>query len=46
MFDAIFKKLFGDKSQKDLNELLPIVDDVNVEFDKIQGLSDDEIKRL
>ena len=44
MLDAIFKKLFGDKSQKDLKELLPVVDQVNSEFDKIQGISDDELR--
>ena len=44
MLDAIFKKLFGDKSQKDLKELLPIVDQVNHEFDKIHGISDDELR--
>ncbi len=44
MLDAIFKKLFGDKSQKDLKELLPIVDDVKNEFEKIQAISDDELR--
>ena len=35
MLDAIFKKLFGDKSQKDLKELLPIVDNLTDENVKI-----------
>jgi hypothetical protein len=34
MLDKIFKKLFGDKDQKDLKELLPIVDLVNIEYEK------------
>ncbi|MFL2570699.1 MAG: preprotein translocase subunit SecA [Parvicellaceae bacterium] len=44
MLDKIFKKLFGDKAQKDLQELLPIVDQVNAEFSKIQQISDDQLR--
>ena len=44
MLDIIFKKLFGDKEQKDLQELLPIVDLVSVEYDKLVSISDDELR--
>ena len=44
MLDIIFKKLFGDKEQKDLQELLPIVDLVSVEYDKLISISDDELR--
>ena len=36
MFDGLLKKLFGDKNQKDLNELLPIVGSTNEAFQKIK----------
>ena len=44
MLDKIFKKLFGDKDQKDLKELLPIVDLVNIEYEKIASISDNELR--
>ena len=45
MLDGILKKLFGDKNQKDLNELLPIVDSTNEAFEKIQDISDDDLRK-
>ena len=44
MFDGLLKKLFGDKNQKDLNELLPIVGSTNEAFHKLKNLSDDELR--
>tara|TARA_Y100000768_G_scaffold258074_1_gene196246 strand:- start:3743 stop:7132 length:3390 start_codon:yes stop_codon:yes gene_type:complete len=44
MLDGILKKIFGDKNQKDLNELLPIVDLTNEAYEKLQGISDDELR--
>ena len=44
MLDIIFKKLFGDKAQKDLQELFPIVDLVNIEHAKVVSISDDELR--
>ena len=44
MLDKIFKKLFGDKSQKDLQELLPIVDLINNEFSSLVSITDDELR--
>ena len=44
MFDGLLKKLFGDKNQKDLNELLPIVGSSNEAFHKLKNLSDDELR--
>ena len=38
MLDGILKKIFGDKNQKDLNELLPIVDQTNEAYEKLQAL--------
>ena len=45
MFDGLLKKLFGDKNQKDLNELIPIVDFTNEAFNKLKNISDDELKK-
>ena len=45
MLDGILKKLFGDKNQKDLNELLPVVDSTNEAFEKIQDISDDDLRK-
>ena len=45
MLDGILKKLFGDKNQKDLNELIPIVDSTNEAFQKIQNISDDDLRK-
>ena len=44
MLDGILKKIFGDKNQKDLNELLPIVDLTNKAHEKLQSISDDELR--
>ena len=44
MLDGILKKLFGDKSQKDLKELSPIINDTAEEFVKVQQFSDDELR--
>ncbi|HZW39892.1 MAG TPA: preprotein translocase subunit SecA [Ignavibacteriaceae bacterium] len=38
------KKIFGDKHSKDVQILQPIVDEINEEYEKIKGLSDDELK--
>jgi preprotein translocase subunit SecA len=44
MLDGILKKLFGDKNQKDLNELAPIVDSTNEQYVKLRDISDDQLR--
>ena len=44
MLDGILKKIFGDKNQKDLNELSPIVDLTNDAYQQLQNLSDDQLR--
>ena len=44
MLDGILKKLFGDKSQKDLKELSPIIDQTAGVFSELQQLSDDQLR--
>ena len=43
MFGFI-KKILGSKSDKDLKDLYPLVDDINSEFDKLKNISDDELR--
>ncbi len=38
------QKVFGSKNQKDVELLLPLVDEINVEFAKLSSLSDDELR--
>jgi len=40
----IVKKLFGDKHEKNLKELWPVVEEINGEYEKLKSLSDDELK--
>jgi len=40
----IIKKIFGDKHSKDVNELLPIVEEINGEYEKLKLLTDDELR--
>jgi preprotein translocase subunit SecA len=38
------KNVFGDKAQRDLKEVMPLVERANAEFTKLQGLSHDELR--
>jgi len=40
----LIKVIFGDKQQKDMKLLLPIIDEINEEYEKIKDLSDDELR--
>jgi len=42
--DVFLKKLFGSKVDRDMRELLPIVEKVRVEYDTIKNLSNDELR--
>jgi preprotein translocase subunit SecA len=44
MVSNLLKKIFGDKNKKAIKDILPIVDQINVEYEKLQNLTDDEIK--
>ncbi len=44
MLQGLLKKLFGDKNEKAMKELWPIVNEINAEYEKIKILSDDELK--
>jgi preprotein translocase subunit SecA len=40
----IVKKIFGDKHSKDFKLLWPVVEEINEEYEKIKGLTDDQLK--
>ncbi len=44
-FNDILKKLFGNKSQRDLREIQPYVDRILAEYTKIETLSNDELRQ-
>ncbi len=44
MLKSLAKKIFGDKNVKAIKNLWPIVDEINAEYEKLQNLSDDELK--
>jgi preprotein translocase subunit SecA len=44
MFGPLLKKIFGDKNVKAMKDLWPVVDQINAEFEKLQSLTDDELR--
>lgn len=44
MFKMI-TKFFGTKSERDIKEILPYVDKTNQEYEKLKGISDDELRQ-
>ena len=38
------KKVFGDKAQRDLKDVMPLVERTNAEFAKLSGLSNNELR--
>lgn len=44
MISGLLKKIFGDKSQKDIKALQPYVDQITEAYQQLQGLSDDELR--
>ena len=45
-FNDFLKSLFGNKSQRDLKEILPYVNKVKEAYPAIEKLSDDELMML
>ncbi|MBR6167706.1 MAG: preprotein translocase subunit SecA, partial [Paludibacteraceae bacterium] len=43
-FLGIITKLFGNKAQKDMKAIQPIVDQIKAEYEKIDALSNDELR--
>ena len=45
-YNDILKSLFGNKSDRDLKELIPIASKVNAEWEKIKSVSHDELRQI
>ncbi len=44
MLGNLVKKIFGDKNTRAMKDLWPIVDQINEEYEKLQNLTDDELR--
>ena len=44
MLSGLLKKIFGDKNTKAVNEILPIVEQINQEYEKLTNLTDDQLR--
>ena len=42
--EKVFGKIFGNKHEKDIKKILPLVDEINAEFDKLKNISNDELR--
>jgi preprotein translocase subunit SecA len=42
--NSLLKVFLGDKSGKDLKKITPLVDDINIQFDKLSSLSNDQLR--
>ncbi len=44
MFEKLLKKIFGDKHEKFLKTIYPIINDINDKYSQLESLSDDELR--
>ncbi|HPM02228.1 MAG TPA: preprotein translocase subunit SecA [Candidatus Cloacimonadota bacterium] len=44
MFDKLIKFFLGDRNEKELKKVLPVVEAINKEFEQLNKLSDEELK--
>jgi len=44
MLNGLIKMVFGDKNEKAIKDIWPIVDEINQEYSKLQNLTDDELR--
>lgn len=44
LFGKVLKKVFGNKHEKDVKALMPIVAEINIEYNKLSSLSNDELR--
>ena len=44
IFSKVITSVFGKKSDKDLKKILPIVEEINIKYDSLSELSDDDLK--
>ena len=44
ILNSVLTKVFGNKSDKDIKKINPIVEEINSEYSNIQNLTDEELK--
>jgi len=44
MLSGFMKKIFGDKNEKALKDIWPLIDEINAEYKKLENLTDDELR--
>ena len=44
LFNNVLKNFFGNKSDRDIKEIMPFVEDAKEEFSKLQSISNDELR--
>lgn len=42
--EKVFGKIFGNKHEKDIKKILPLVDEINAEFVKLKNISNNELR--
>ncbi len=43
-FDNLVKSIFGSKSDREYKQMQPIVAEINAEYEKLKGISNDELR--
>jgi preprotein translocase subunit SecA len=44
LVNDILKKFFGSKSERDIREIMPLLEKIHAEFDRLQGISNDSLR--
>ena len=44
MFERLLKRVFGDKHEKILKTIYPIIDEISEKYTTLESLSDDELR--
>lgn len=44
MLNSLLKKIFGDKNVRATKDLLPIVEEINAEYEELKNLTDDQLR--
>jgi len=44
MFSKIITKIFGDKSERDIKKILPIIDEINRIYEQLQSVPEEELR--
>jgi len=42
--EKVFGKIFGNKHEKDIKKILPLVDEINAEYERLKNVSNDELR--